>query len=76
MQTLQAIENLDDLLKEYRDNVCKKYEEVDPGSEIDWKDMYFGWSLAKGLNIDQANAFSSHVSYVLHDFASEIDYDS
>lgn len=54
-------------MKEYENllkkEVFDKAEEIDPSGEQDWYSMCLGWSLAKGMNPDDAHEFAIHIRY-------------
>lgn len=65
------ITNIDELLIEYKTNVCQKVEEVDPEFQHDWYSLCLGWAIGKGLKPSDAHEFAGHVSYDLGDFQDD-----
>jgi hypothetical protein len=48
------------LEKEWVETIYDKSQEIDPGGEIDWCNMAYGWALGKGMSIEEASSFANN----------------
>ena len=40
-----------EVLAAYRDEICKKVDQIDPDQELDWRSMFIGFAIGKGFSI-------------------------
>ena len=46
--------NEDQILQGWYTDICKRADVVDPDSELDWKALWIGYAVAKGLDAERA----------------------
>ena len=50
--------SIEELLKEWFENIYDNHENVDPNSDQDWHSMAMGYALGKGFSPDRAREFA------------------
>ena len=47
----------------FKTEVADRASEIDPSSEQDWFSITLGWAIAKGLSVEDAHEFATHLRY-------------
>jgi hypothetical protein len=43
-----------DILKAYRDKICKHADEIDPDQDLTWRALFIGLAIGMGASIEEA----------------------
>jgi hypothetical protein len=50
-------------IPDFKKEVTKRTEEIDPNSELDWLSLTVGWAIAKGMTPFDAKEFAIYLRY-------------
>ena len=60
---LELVMSIDEALEKFKTEICNRSKEVDPESERDWYCMSYGFFLALGLSIEDAEDAACKARY-------------